>query len=895
MPKLNLPNIVGSNTIRPSSTYNIISGNLQSNSLPSLQNIPESLTRTVSSIYDIQTQNYDELKEYFEESKKNISKEQEIFRQDFQSETFNWNSYNQDTVKLLDRNSKYPVLAYSLAGNIAKRSLERLCYKLQDDNIIKHYTNARKLLEIAVIFCPLENFQIIVQHGNPDESQLQNGLFYAAYYGKVDVFHYIMEKINEMRRQKGRGKSDIILTRLRDAQKNTLLHVAVMGKQLDFLKQLDIQQYAREVNELQLTPLETALFLKASHSDIFDTSHTAFFDKVLETHCNHQCAWNVVNLISVILQHDKAGDYEVMLRHLLISHLGESDFEQISDELINVAIDNGNTYGLRLLIQETPITKTLDGFIEHARRTSQKVVSRTEEEKSHFREGIDILSEENVFRIWISKIEKGFRLYLSAYNFRSKDSKELRQLAQEDGVTKYDAPWILSATERQDRQKICDSLVENFFYFNEDSTLRGFFEKISSHYKKNPERALQYIRTNRSALFNIIKNGGNSENFNQQLESAFELALPNLNNENHSSLSSTPSKKTSPLSPISNAETPKNEALNEKETSFRKKFSAQFDHAYNFYTFISTGELIKPADGIDRLADIAKTAAGILPDLSVPLGIFGVPVPVSISFPSSIIFSALIDVCLYVRTQNQQHHADQVRHLFDATTLQDKTDIIHNFAELIIIKYREQINILDLDAVTLFAQFAVARIIRYSVINNNLTNNNPSALGTFFRDALSTVFHTGPEPQRIRKATSQIVNEALSVQEHSVFSKNKMEETSLLLAEPYKDPFRNDPNKEWTAKGIFENTGIRTENGERFSGRNQEVERYGYRFGTREEAVEKRMTLCSPSRKAWFENSDSRSSQRFFPPSSSQNIVNGHANGKLSSASEQGRLPAINK
>jgi hypothetical protein len=281
---------------------------------------------------------------------------------------------------------------------------------------------------------------------------------------------------------------------------------------------------------------------------------------------------------------------------------------------------------------------------------------------------------------------------------------------------------------------------------------------------------------------------------------------------------------------------------------FIDTFAEQFDKTYRFYMCLSTGEILKKPDATDQLAEIAKKAAGILPNVGVSASALGLSLPLSFDFPSSVAVVAVIDLCLYLRDQHQQSRAKRIGRFFAGTTVRDRTEIIYDCAESMANQFYDQIEKLDnmQGGIPYFAEMAVVRLFEYMVkCDEHVQSSGRSRLLTFFRKLMSSIIDVGPEPEIIQKSLSRVAGDAVSIQQHLVFYKNDAEEHPLLLDQAYKDVTRHDPNKQWTAKGIFEHTGIWAEDGRTYCGRNQNVEKYGYVYSTLDDVKDRKMSVCN--------------------------------------------------
>lgn len=844
------------------------------------------VSRAYSINEEYQPKDYTDLKAYFEKYSNNPSAENNVFQYFFDdsalendevrfTEKFGaWIPFSNSAFQQKDSQRNYPVLAYALAGNISKSRFDWLLQTLKEAEILS-YENKIPLIEIAVIFSSKERFKSLVNCAHPKENELTKGLSMAAYYGRLEIFDLIVNTVNTQRNLK--GKTELLLHRIKDENGNSLLHLAVLGKQEDLLKRLMLKSLVNMKNNRQRSPIDEALFL----NDI------KFFEALITYYSECGISVSISNLMMIIIENDYVGLHKKMLHYLLEESLSESHYEKKFEALLQKSIDMSNEVMVEEFVSRIPIKTSMDDFLSHAESVLENI-SGSASQKSHSQAVVAIITREKNFRVWLEKIRNTLFDHIKKYIFRSHLPETLRDLASQDGVPEYSPPSsiVTMSVPRGERKNRCAEILKEFFEDNHHQKMfRELYAKISASQRKDTTWLSQAIRVNRKELVACVKSNTINHNvfkhiLKQSLDNVFDAIIKDRK----------PLLMPLYISPSMTPSSEKSDAClwSVKETSFIEHFAEQFDKAHRFYLCIGNGELMKRPDEIDHLASVAKNVAQILPNFSISAGMMGIPLPLSVEFPSKIVIAAIIDLCLELRAYRLQRQAAQMKYFFEGTTLRDRTNIIYQLAESVAKEWSDQINILHINEVPLFSEMAIVRTIKHLLVASNTKEGSPSRILTFLRKCLSNVIDIGPEPESTHKPVGKIATAAVSAQEHLVMFRNEAEERMLRLDDDYHDHSRGNSNKQWTGKGIFEQTGVRTENGKTYAGRNQRVEKYGYRRAAESEARNMPLSEVKP----WFEQSkgshlSAGKAGEFFPSSPSN--VSGEK-----STPTRFRLPSIN-
>lgn len=434
---------------------------------------------------------------------------------------------------------------------------------------------------------------------------------------------------------------------------------------------------------------------------------------------------------------------------------------------------------------------------------------------------------------------------LSAYIYRQK--YQLDQLARDDGLSENSYKETKHSSDAPRRLSECQQALNNLFYGSYFNELKRIYKALPTH-RRNISLFSEKIILQRQTLTQKTR-ASNKDifGFNKIIQEAINIAAGSFIAGFHlttNAISTEPVTPSSQIPEVSEQDDGSDDEMprfTEKQMHFVNRFVEQFDQTYQLYKCLSSGNVVKKPDETDRLAEIAKTVAiGILPDINVSAPMFGVPLPFSISLPSGIAVAAVIDLLMFIRDQTEQNQAQRAGRFFDSWTLRDRVNGIYECAEFLATRFRDQIGLLSHnESIPRMADMAVARIFRHAMGSNGHTvSRAPSKVGTLFRYVASTIVNVGPEPEVVRKSLIEISVDALSKYEHRVLAWDREDERFLILDEQISQGRFRD----WTVKGIFEHTGIRA-NGISYKGMNQNVQKYGYAYSSKDEVKNRGMRL----------------------------------------------------
>lgn len=276
--------------------------------------------------------------------------------------------------------------------------------------------------------------------------------------------------------------------------------------------------------------------------------------------------------------------------------------------------------------------------------------------------------------------------------------------------------------------------------------------------------------------------------------------------------------------------------LSREQDEFVNKFEDEFDVAYSKFRALHGGDVIYTPDEKDQIAGLVKTVAAGLPNVQAPIP------GVDIAIPTGKIVGAAVDVGLYMRNRWRKQYADRMCRLFESCLPSERNAIIRFAAVCMADKYRHQLAHLESGefGISRFAACAAQRIIDYIISNDK--HQIESEASTM--DRLSrylTACWTGKEiPTKLvqkKSLCSLFLDGMLRVTEYP---------GDVVHLRTIRGLTHSD---QWTSKGLIENTGIMTPQGELFSHPECRVEIYGYVSGTEEEAKRRGLTNTNPKTK----------------------------------------------
>lgn len=714
-----------------------------------------------------------------------------------------------------------PVLAYALAGNTHISRLQWLLEILGQD-VIQTYANLTCSLMAMVAFSGVQNrLELLLQYYQPTENEYIQGLFAATYYGHIHLVAFILEKMNEIKRQNEQPEIDVHA--LKDSDGNTCLHIAVLGgkeQSIDFFALNATLEYLNTLNNRQYKAVDEAVLSNNKHIVV----QMAYYYSLRQTDTNYS------DLIFVLI---RRGAFDDSQREMLL-HLRQHHNNAVTsiEDWIRAAIDVNNEAIVKELIIDLPHYLDINSLITYANSNNRQFT-------------VSLLSEEQLARQWIRELMEIILARLSAYIYRQK--YQLDQLARDDGLSENSYKETKHSSDAPRRLSECQQALNNLFYGSYFNELKRIYKALPTH-RRNISLFSEKIILQRQTLTQKTR-ASNKDifGFNKIIQEAINIAAGSFIAGFHlttNAISTEPVTPSSQIPEVSEQDDGSDDEMprfTEKQMHFVNRFVEQFDQTYQLYKCLSSGNVVKKPDETDRLAEIAKTVAiGILPDINVSAPMFGVPLPFSISLPSGIAVAAVIDLLMFIRDQTEQNQAQRAGRFFDSWTLRDRVNGIYECAEFLATRFRDQIGLLSHnESIPRMADMAVARIFRHAMGSNGHTvSRAPSKVGTLFRYVASTIVNVGPEPEVVRKSLIEISVDALSKYEHRVLAWDREDERFLILDEQISQGRFRD----WTVKGIFEHTGIRA-NGISYKGMNQNVQKYGYAYSSKDEVKNRGMRL----------------------------------------------------
>ena len=703
-----------------------------------------------------------------------------------------------------------PLLAYALAGHAHISRLQWLLDILGRDRIQSYSRLACSLMAVVAFSGKQDRLEQLLQYYESTENEYIQALFAATYYGHIDLLPFILEKINDIKRQHQLAALDIHA--LRDSENNSCLHIAVLGakeKSVDFFARYATQAYLDVRNNRKYRAIDEAVL----------SNHKHIFDQINYCHTLCQIDTSFNDLIMMFIRHATFEEtHRAMLLHLRQHHINDSTS---IDNWLKAAIEVNNDAIVKEFIIDLPYYLDINHLIAYAKSNNRPFIA-------------SLLSEEQLARQWIKELMESILARLGAYICRQKD--QLDQLAKEDRLSEKSYKETRHSSDAPQRLGECQQALTNLFYGPYFNELKQIYKDLPTH-RREIGLLSKAIILNRQMLTQKARTFHKDiVGFNMIIQEAIHLAASSF------SVVFDPSP-TQPVALIHSSQISSNSyhddsddeppPFSAKQRHFVERFVEQFDQTYQLYKCLSSGNVIKKPDETDKLAEIAKTVAtGMLPDINISAPMLGVPLPFSMSLPSGLAVAAVIDLLMFMRDHQEQHQAQRAGRFFDSWTLRDRVNAIYECAEFLATRFRDQIRLLSHhESIPRLADMAVARIFRYAMGNqSHIESSSPSKVATFFRYIASAVVQVGPEPEVVRKSLQQIAVNALSTYEHRILAWDEEDKRFLLLDET----ITQLKCKDWTVKGIFEHTGVRT-GGIAYKGSYQNVQKYGYVYSSKHE------------------------------------------------------------
>lgn len=277
---------------------------------------------------------------------------------------------------------------------------------------------------------------------------------------------------------------------------------------------------------------------------------------------------------------------------------------------------------------------------------------------------------------------------------------------------------------------------------------------------------------------------------------------------------------------------PPSEGFSSVHARFCERFEQQLDEAYGYFNVIASGELISPKDQSLLRPGLTRMLPDAPPGVRVPIASWA---------------DSALELASFLRRHYARSQAERMVRIFKAVTPYERVHFIRYVAEQLADKYHAQIQHLmpGFEGVELFADCAAARVIEYLTSSEqSQRTDEPSLFTSLVRSAKSWTLGQAISPQqREPKNLFQWFIEGI-IRASSKFQKDR---------ERLKTINNLTPQDNWSARGIFESTGIITADYQRYAHPRLPIERYGYCKGCVEEAQHRGLTLRPKKGAQWGE------------------------------------------
>lgn len=287
------------------------------------------------------------------------------------------------------------------------------------------------------------------------------------------------------------------------------------------------------------------------------------------------------------------------------------------------------------------------------------------------------------------------------------------------------------------------------------------------------------------------------------------------------------------------------EVLDEKSIAFCRRFEIQFDKAFGYFRAMSGGaygDLASAPTATDKALNTGKEVASrLLPTVSIPTPLMNIPIPLGT------ISAGIFDLVNYFRHKYHEAKVRRMTDLFSAVTPYERAYLIRYVAEQLVDKYSNQIQHLmpGSDGVEKLADCAVARAVEYiiSESDHQIAKKASRFWNAYIKVKSWVLDKEIPRQRAEKKALSDIfIDGIIHVTTQFPTDHERLATINGLTQ-----------SDNWDARGIFENTGIVTEDGERYAHPNAKIQEYGYCKGIQQEAKNRGLTLGPNSKQKWGE------------------------------------------
>ncbi|PCH55454.1 MAG: hypothetical protein COC15_04310 [Legionellales bacterium] len=286
------------------------------------------------------------------------------------------------------------------------------------------------------------------------------------------------------------------------------------------------------------------------------------------------------------------------------------------------------------------------------------------------------------------------------------------------------------------------------------------------------------------------------------------------------------------------------QVMQEIKENFCLRFEKQFDDAYGYFNALAKGDAVRAPDKKEHLMNAGKVGAAALATEKTALGV--------------VLFSA-ISIAQYIRKRFRKSEAQCMVNLFDAVSPLERTTFIRYTAEKLADKYIKQIMHLHSGSqgVEQFADCAAARVIDYiTARNSNVIVSKESKFSTMMRKmkSWSTKKEIPPEEVKQKDLYDVFIDGIRKISSKYPLDTKRLCTINKLTLQD-----------NWSAKGIFENTGIITDDGKLYSHKNCDVDKYGYCYSTADEAKLRNLSLGPHKKENWGVGRQWKARHSFLP------------------------------
>lgn len=730
------------------------------------------------------TSEYETHFHYFQHFRENPDKEESCFKMVY----FGMSPYNafKSRYSLTDSRDQYPLFLYGFAGNIGLDQFQEFLLSLRD---FVFDLEGSQVLEILIIFGNIGKVELFMNTFSLTEKHIATGLRFAAFYGKYDIFNSLLQS-------KFFNSYSSTLDKITDNQGNSLLHLVVIGNHCQsnnveklFRSLLPPEPCFSENNRKRCVMKESLYCQKVLFISVIFDKYGCFLNAVLYFQ----------ELIYTDLQFSHK-DIFYVLKDLILSRNELTEFE-LYELALNSCNDVGNVLVADSIVRIIPLGFDITLWAD-----------------KHNDPIYPIISLERNFRVWCNWLLGQYTVYIFEYINRPNDSILLAKMSVEDDLPAdhYDMPYCITSVQKRNRRAACERLLKNLFTEGREKVFDDLYHHLSETHRSDPSHVKEYIRVDRKQLLRFVV-ARNDEEFKDIILRGIEGKIRRVISGQQLTKSVQHDSYIYP-SDIGDDECP----FNEHHQHFIELFIDEFEKSHQLFSCLSRGDLLQKPDTMEILAKaVGDVAIQTLPSVSVPLPVFGVPLPISFSLPSGAVVAAVVNLMLYLRRKGKEDGAQRVGRFFEGKSLIFRVNEMYCCGKFIAFRYFDQISNIDHKQMHVFVGAVVARVFSYTMhSDSHIYSQAPTFIGTILRKVAIHI----PEPERLRKPLLTIAIDAFNGKNHNIiFSWEKKTEVQYLNS------------SEWTAKGIFEHAGMRSPLNEKFVIHGQDYKKYGFYNATEDE------------------------------------------------------------